>query len=465
MKHLRLMVPLCVALIGGCQQPAFSPSQLGKEAHSSYQVLLNTDVFATTAVGYAATPSEGAIAFRTLRHDAHAHDAFMSLLNHAKIPGKLYALCYLYQADPDAFWKAVPQFLEMNDKVLLEEGCIGSGVRICEVVDASFRPGRTIDEAATKAMRLKSGWIYGCWYARNPSGVTDIVGGGYPDELWNFRTKEESDELAIQWLQEYMGMSLDNVRVTNCRFYVPQAGTEFSPSSAGEIYVAVTCDVEFSQKLLKAGKPKEELREFLKENPYRFGSPEDVPKMNPYELPSYVKAGFVYKIAFAVDKPNRTLWIWSEFELPKFTLTSPAFKDGQPIPAKYTDEAGEGKAISPPLKWSGAPAGTKQFVLIVEDLEVPGFTHWIVFGMPASMNELVENAMKLQLPHGVGQSEEGYRGMSPPEGDTHRYVFRLYALKAMVKITPEMDKNEAVQEMAGHVLATAELKGTYKGVK
>jgi Raf kinase inhibitor-like YbhB/YbcL family protein len=153
-----------------------------------------------------------------------------------------------------------------------------------------------------------------------------------------------------------------------------------------------------------------------------------------------------------------------------FTITSPAFEQNGEIPARYTCE---GENISPPLNWSGAPAGTESLVLIVEDPDAPDpaaprmiWVHWILYNIPAATTGLAEAIRSDRLPGAAGEGfsdwiRPGYGGPCPPVG-RHRYIFRLYALDI---ILPEMHraKRAAVEQaMKGHIIGTAELIGTYK---
>lgn len=127
-----------------------------------------------------------------------------------------------------------------------------------------------------------------------------------------------------------------------------------------------------------------------------------------------------------------------------FTLTSPDIPAGSTIKADhvYNGFGCTGQNISPALQWSGAPAGTRSFALIVHDPDAPtgvgGFTHWIVYNIPASVNKLERGAGTADgkgLPTGAVQAvtsfgAPGWGGPCPPVGDKpHRYEFTLYALK------------------------------------
>jgi len=147
-------------------------------------------------------------------------------------------------------------------------------------------------------------------------------------------------------------------------------------------------------------------------------------------------------------------------------LQSPAFAPQGAIPAKYSCD---GEDVSPPLEWSGAPADTKSFALIVDDPDAPigTFNHWILFNIPASVNQLPEGVpRKDTLADGSRQGKTswrkvGYGGPCPPSG-THRYFFKLYALDTMLNLPAGATKEEVLQAMSGHILATGELMGTYK---
>jgi Raf kinase inhibitor-like YbhB/YbcL family protein len=150
------------------------------------------------------------------------------------------------------------------------------------------------------------------------------------------------------------------------------------------------------------------------------------------------------------------------------TLTSSAFKHNGEIPAQYTCE---GKDLSPPLAWSGVPAGTKSLALIVDDTDAPDpaapkltWVHWVLYNIPASASGLPE-AVK-QLPAGTREGindwqRTGYGGPCPPIG-RHRYFHKLYALDTGLPDLGKANKAKIEGAMKGHILEQAELVGTYQ---
>ena len=148
-------------------------------------------------------------------------------------------------------------------------------------------------------------------------------------------------------------------------------------------------------------------------------------------------------------------------------LTSSAFDEGTPIPAKYTCDE---KNLSPPLKWSGVPAEAKSLALIADDPDAPSGTwvHWVVYDLPASLSELPEDTVKGQrLPGGGMQGMNdfkhlGYGGPCPPPGTPHRYFFKLYALDTMLDLKPGVTKKDLEHAINKHILAQGQLMGTYK---
>jgi Raf kinase inhibitor-like YbhB/YbcL family protein len=147
-------------------------------------------------------------------------------------------------------------------------------------------------------------------------------------------------------------------------------------------------------------------------------------------------------------------------------ITSSAFADGQTIPKQYT---GDGKNISPPLAWSGAPEKTKSFALICDDPDAPVGTwiHWVVYDIPAKVQGFDEAVTPQAVlnqggKHGTSSFKSlGYGGPAPPAGKVHHYYFKLYALDAELGLKPGATKQQVLDGMKGHVLMEAQIIGTY----
>ena len=148
-------------------------------------------------------------------------------------------------------------------------------------------------------------------------------------------------------------------------------------------------------------------------------------------------------------------------------LKSPAFKNGEFIPAKYTCK---GKGVSPPLEWGGLPEGTKTLALICDDPDAPMGTwvHWVLYDMPADKKSLPEAVKKDDiLDDGSKQGmtdfgRPGYGGPCPPPGAAHRYFFRLYALDSKLDLKPKLTKKKLLDAIEGHIIEKAELMGKFK---
>jgi Raf kinase inhibitor-like YbhB/YbcL family protein len=121
----------------------------------------------------------------------------------------------------------------------------------------------------------------------------------------------------------------------------------------------------------------------------------------------------------------------------QFTLSSTAFRNNEAIPLKYASAELGGQDVSPPLQWSNPSAGTRSFVITCIDLDAEGFVHWVVYDIPANLSGLPENVPKQPQPQVNGAQVKqgrndfdrvGYGGPEPPQGETHRYQFTVYAL-------------------------------------
>ncbi|MDZ5695901.1 YbhB/YbcL family Raf kinase inhibitor-like protein [Chelativorans sp. M5D2P16] len=150
------------------------------------------------------------------------------------------------------------------------------------------------------------------------------------------------------------------------------------------------------------------------------------------------------------------------------TLVSPAFADGERLPEKYTRD---GENLSPPLKWTGVPEGTKSFVLIIEDPDAPSgtFHHWGLSNIPADWDTLAESVetgpdkARLRV-SGNDFGNTHYDGPEPPRGHgPHRYFFRLAALDVpSIELPSEAGIAALWKEAGKHKLEEATLLGTYE---
>jgi Raf kinase inhibitor-like YbhB/YbcL family protein len=158
-------------------------------------------------------------------------------------------------------------------------------------------------------------------------------------------------------------------------------------------------------------------------------------------------------------------------------ITSAAFSEGASIPAKYT---ADGDDLSPPLAWTGVP-GAKSYAIICDDPDAPSprkpaakpWVHWVLLNIPAERRELPEGVQRTHEPPALDQVRQGknswgadnigYRGPAPPPGSgKHRYFFRLFALDKTLDLSADATKDELMDAMSGHILATGQLHGVYE---
>lgn len=152
-------------------------------------------------------------------------------------------------------------------------------------------------------------------------------------------------------------------------------------------------------------------------------------------------------------------------------ISSDAFEDNGSIPIEFSCE---GERISPPLKWSNVPEGTKSLVLLVTDDELPTprlrlfkIVHWVLYNIPRDVAELSSDATDAdfgELGIVVGRNwsrETNYYPPCPLYGN-HRYVFRIYALD-IDTIQPETnDRRGVFKAIENRFLAYSELSGFYE---
>jgi Raf kinase inhibitor-like YbhB/YbcL family protein len=153
-------------------------------------------------------------------------------------------------------------------------------------------------------------------------------------------------------------------------------------------------------------------------------------------------------------------------------LASAAFADGGAMPTRFAG-AGVGENVSPPLDWSGAPAGTSAFALIVEDPDAPAprpIVQLLAVGVPADFSGLREGALSPASGAGIAFGRGlfgrlGYMGPRPVRGHgAHRYVFQLFALSRPIAVGDRPDLAEVLAAMRGAVLARGKLVGLYEQV-
>lgn len=153
----------------------------------------------------------------------------------------------------------------------------------------------------------------------------------------------------------------------------------------------------------------------------------------------------------------------AERKAPTLTVTSSAFEPGAQIPKTYT---GEGDDISPPLSWTGAPEGTKEFALICDDPDAPRrepWVHWVIYKIPGDRNYLPEGSAAGAVEGKNSSGHTGYGGPMPPPGHgVHHYQFKIYALGQPLDLQPGASKAQLLKAMEGHVLAKGGLVGTYE---
>ena len=148
-------------------------------------------------------------------------------------------------------------------------------------------------------------------------------------------------------------------------------------------------------------------------------------------------------------------------------ISSSAFAAGGAIPSRYTCE---GDDVSPPLAWSGVPAGAKSLALVIADPDAPDpaaprmtWVHWVLYNLPPTAGGLAEAVADLPPGTREGQNDwrrTGYGGPCPPVG-RHRYFHRLYALDTVLPDLHAPTRARLEEAMRAHILAEAELVGTY----
>jgi Raf kinase inhibitor-like YbhB/YbcL family protein len=148
--------------------------------------------------------------------------------------------------------------------------------------------------------------------------------------------------------------------------------------------------------------------------------------------------------------------------LKTLTVTSTAFEHGGKIPIGYTCE---GQNISPPLEWSTVPSGTHSIAVTFFDINW-GFTHMILLNIPPHISSLPED-VNANTPEGAefGRNTYGaskcYFGPCPDSHDSNNYYFTVYALDSVPNLHSDLNYDQLMAEINGHILAWGELLGKY----
>jgi Raf kinase inhibitor-like YbhB/YbcL family protein len=142
-----------------------------------------------------------------------------------------------------------------------------------------------------------------------------------------------------------------------------------------------------------------------------------------------------------------------------------AFPEGATIPALHTCDAAD---LSPALEWSGAPAETKSFALIVDDPDAPGgvWNHWLLCNIPAQVHTIAQGFKPVQLGESALNDfgKPGYNGPCPPKGHgPHRYYFKLFALDVpKLDLKKSAKRQDLDRALKGHILTEAQYMGRYE---
>ena len=154
----------------------------------------------------------------------------------------------------------------------------------------------------------------------------------------------------------------------------------------------------------------------------------------------------------------------------QLTLSSPAFADGARLPERFT---ADGEGVSPPLTWTGVPAGAVALALLVEDPDAPApnpLVHAVVWNLPPDSAGLEEGAIAADGRGAfdgsdVGRNsyqQEGWLPPDPPTGHgSHDYVFQLFALSEASALDVSPGRSAVLEALRGRVLAAGMLSGTY----
>jgi Raf kinase inhibitor-like YbhB/YbcL family protein len=151
-----------------------------------------------------------------------------------------------------------------------------------------------------------------------------------------------------------------------------------------------------------------------------------------------------------------------ELNVSDLKITSSAFEDHGRIPERHTSD---GEDVSPALSWTGVPDGTGSFAVVVHDPDAPlvdGFTHWVIYNLPAQTSELSEGTEEgTSGMNSMGKT--GYMGPAPPPGHgPHHYYFWVYALDDDLDLPDGLDRRALIDSIEDHVIEQARVVGIYE---
>jgi Raf kinase inhibitor-like YbhB/YbcL family protein len=148
------------------------------------------------------------------------------------------------------------------------------------------------------------------------------------------------------------------------------------------------------------------------------------------------------------------------------TVTSPAFREGAPIPLRFACKAEGGQGKTPPLRWSVASTGVETQALVLDDPDAPSgaYVHWVLFNIDPTANELLEGIVPRHAEQALNTAgHTGYAPPCPPKGEVHRYRFTMYALKGRVPLPNSAKLNQVLSEIARRTVARGRMTVQFGG--
>ncbi|MGY6551372.1 MAG: YbhB/YbcL family Raf kinase inhibitor-like protein [Erythrobacter sp.] len=151
------------------------------------------------------------------------------------------------------------------------------------------------------------------------------------------------------------------------------------------------------------------------------------------------------------------------FERGGFAFSSPAFRHGEELDPSFTAE--EEDAVAPPLEWTAPPAGAQELVVIVEEASQHAADprcHWLVWGLAGQRGKLLEG----EVPPRTGKNAQGNSEWllpAPAEGETHHYVFQIFATDLPLVLMPGASREDLIAAIKGTVTACAVLHASFTG--